>query len=62
MYEFKCEKCGSVIEKIVPVGTEKIECEHCKTEEAKKVLSNTSPPQFKGGGWAKDGYSKGNIK
>jgi putative FmdB family regulatory protein len=55
LYEFKCEKCGKVIEQIVKMGTIKIKCPACGTP-AKKIIS---VPNFIVHGFnAKNLYSK----
>lgn len=54
LYEFECPK-GTVTERIVPVGTENIECPCCKSK-AKKIMSRCTF-ELKGGGWYADGYA-----
>lgn len=53
VYEFQC-KCGNVIEDLVKMGTEAVECPKCH-ESAKRILSLCSF-ELKGGGWYADGY------
>lgn len=38
LYEFKCEKCEIITEKIVKMGTEEIECPKCGAT-AHKIIS-----------------------
>ena len=54
VYEFECPK-GTITERIVPVGTEKIECPCCQAE-ARKIMSRCTF-ELKGGGWYADGYA-----
>lgn len=54
VYEFECP-AGTVTERIVPVGTESIECPCCQ-KNAKKIMSRCTF-ELKGGGWYADGYS-----
>mgnify|MGYP006291935615 CR=1 FL=1 len=53
-YEFECPK-GHIVEKLVSMGTEEIECPECR-ENAKKIISLCTFT-LKGGGWYADGYS-----
>jgi putative FmdB family regulatory protein len=58
LYEYKCEKCEKVTERLIsnisyrPPTTE---CKHCK-DEAKLISSVPSDPQFKGKGFYKTDY------
>lgn len=54
VYEFECPN-GKVTEELVPMGTEEIDCPHCR-EKARRIIS---PCTFtlKGGGWYADGYA-----
>jgi putative FmdB family regulatory protein len=54
LYEFECPN-GTITEKLVKVGTQKIECPKCH-KKARKIISSCSFI-LKGGGWAADGYS-----
>jgi putative FmdB family regulatory protein len=54
LYEFECPK-GTITEKFVKVGTQKIECPKCH-KWARKIISSCNFI-LKGGGWAADGYS-----
>lgn len=38
LYEFKCEKCGEIIEEIVKMGTKEIDCPKCGAI-ARKIMS-----------------------
>ena len=54
VYEFECQ-CGQVVEELVKMGTEEIECPKCH-KMAKKIISKCSF-ELKGGGWYADGYA-----
>ena len=54
VYEFECQ-CGEIIEKIVRMNTETIECPKCH-KTAKKIISPCTF-ELKGGGWYADGYA-----
>jgi len=58
IYEYACEKCGKVTEKLVSISSEngEIECPDCKGI-APKIMS-ASAFHLKGGGWYSQGYSK----
>ena len=58
MHTFRCKnkECNHVEEDIVKWDTEYIECPKCKSKMYKLLTSYNF--QLKGGGWAKDGYSK----
>lgn len=47
-YDFKCNKCGSVIEVVMSFGDSTIPV--CCQESMSKVFQAT-PAVFKGGGW-----------
>jgi putative FmdB family regulatory protein len=60
LYEYKCDKCGQVMEVLVRPSDPRqgdVTCDknNC-AGQAKRVLSRTSF-MLKGGGWASDGYS-----
>lgn len=38
LYEFRCEKCEAITEKIVKIGTKEIECPKCGAA-AHKIIS-----------------------
>lgn len=52
-YEFKCG-CGELIEELVKMGTDAIDCPKCGGK-APKIMSLCSF-SLKGGGWYADGY------
>lgn len=54
VYEFQCH-CGKVIEELVKMDTETIECPICHGR-AKKIISSCYF-ELKGGGWYADGYA-----
>jgi len=54
VYEFECQ-CGHIIEKIVRMNTEQIECPKCH-KMAKKIMSPCTF-ELKGVGWYADGYA-----
>ena len=39
LYEFKCEDCGRLFEKLVSRVDSKVACTHCKSESVKKQFS-----------------------
>lgn len=56
-YEYKCEKCG-VIEVQQKISEEPLKkCPHCE-EQVTRLISVTSPPQFKGSGFYQTDYKK----
>ena len=59
IYEFRCEKCGKITSKILPIknNVKNVQCMFC-TGFSKKIMSKTNF-KLKGGGWASSGYSKG---
>ena len=59
LYQYKCVKCHSVIEIQQSMTADAPLCfeEGCGGQETVKLIS-VSAIIFKGGGWAKDGYSK----
>ncbi|ADD67080.1 regulatory protein, FmdB family [Denitrovibrio acetiphilus DSM 12809] len=60
IYEYACEKCGKVTEKLVSISSasEETECPECKGK-AIKIMS-ASAFHLKGGGWYSQGYSNDN--
>ena len=57
LYEYKCEKCGHVFEKIEPVSAPEIKkCPSCKKGKAVRQLSSPAI-QFKGTGWYVTDYA-----
>ena len=58
IYEYKCQKCEKVTEKLISnisYRPETIECPECKAE-AQRIPSGTGAPQFKGTGFYKTDY------
>jgi putative FmdB family regulatory protein len=56
IYEFACQKCGTLVEEMLKVDQRgPTKCAHCGGR-MKRVISRTSF-QLKGGGWYKDLYS-----
>ena len=59
IYEYKCEKCGHEISKLVKMDAPAPACEKCaeagEEQPMKKKVSETGF-HLGGGGWAKDGY------
>ena len=41
VFDFKCEKCGHVQEKVVGLKEEEIKCEKCESTKLKKLLSGS---------------------
>jgi putative FmdB family regulatory protein len=57
LYEYKCEKCGHVFEKIEPMSAPEVKkCPNCKKGKAVRQLSS-SAIQFKGTGWYVTDYA-----
>lgn len=44
IYEFECESCGARCEELVAAGTEEMRCPECGAADARRLLSNVSPP------------------
>lgn len=45
IYEYKCEKCNTVVEKVYSMQQEKpqkVKCPECATQTAYRVFSNTT--------------------
>ena len=61
IYEYACKKCGAKFEAIKKFSESKATqpCTQCG-EASERTIIPSKPPSahFKGGGWAKDGYSK----
>lgn len=65
LYQFRCEECGEIFEEFMKVfidaerkdQSEYPVCPKCKSEDVIKQISCFNF-HLKGGGWAKDGYSK----
>lgn len=61
IYEYVCEKCGSLIEVIQKVSDERLKrCRSCRGK-LEKVVSRTSF-QLKGSGWYLTDYSRSNAE
>lgn len=61
IYEFQCKKCNQIIEEMIEIECDEIECPLCKGR-AKKIISNVSfkllyDPKVDKVGWANDGYA-----
>ncbi|MHB8407898.1 MAG: FmdB family zinc ribbon protein [Acidiferrobacterales bacterium] len=56
-YEYECPKCGEKFELIQKIS-ENNPPQHCEGTDAKRIISKPALFVLKGGGWAKDGYSK----
>ena len=61
IYEYKCIKCGKVLEHFIKNIKKTLNplCfgESCNGEPTERIVSGASF-QLKGGGWYKDGYTK----
>lgn len=53
LYDFKCEQCGKVVEKIVPSSVEQIPCDGCSNDSKYFMKRLVSAGSFilKGNGW-----------
>ena len=63
LYEYKCNKCGNIIEVYQKMTESKFKvlfCDNCNEEVTVTRCICGSFFLLKGGGWAKDGYSKSN--
>jgi putative FmdB family regulatory protein len=59
IYEFECEECGERFEELVAAGVEVSPCPACGTREARRLLSQVSPPgRQPRGSKARSGESK----
>jgi putative FmdB family regulatory protein len=57
IYEYRCEKCGHEFEREQRITEPAVKrCPSCKSQKAKRLISNTSFV-LKGAGWYKDLYS-----
>lgn len=44
IYEFECKECGERFEELVAAGAVDVACPQCDATEARRLLSNVSPP------------------
>jgi len=58
IYEYACEKCGTITERLESITSEnkETECKECG-EQAARIMS-ASAFHLKGGGWYSQGYNK----
>jgi putative FmdB family regulatory protein len=56
IYEYICPWCNEYCEKILPYKQD-LECPKCPGEILMSPLVSVPGIQFKGNGWAKDGYA-----
>ena len=61
IYDVRCEDCDKVWESFQKMSDPLPACPACGSEKVRKVLSAPGIA-FKGGGWARDGYAKGQPK
>jgi len=40
IFEYKCEECGAVFEKLVHSSDEKVECDKCSSDHVDKLFSS----------------------
>lgn len=57
IYEYKCEDCGKIFEKMQRMSDPAPVCESCLSERVSKLISLGSFA-LAGGGWYRDGYQK----
>lgn len=59
IYEFRCEKCGRINVRSLPISSKQdtVVCEKCGEYKAKRMISS-STFVLKGGGWYAEGYNK----
>lgn len=57
IYEYQCESCGKVFEKMESINSENKAqpCVSCGAEAKRKISASSF--QLKGGGWYSSGYS-----
>jgi putative FmdB family regulatory protein len=58
IYEYRCEVCEHMFEKLVRAASPKVRCPECEGVNLSKRIS-LGGFILKGDGWFKDGYSKG---
>ena len=60
IYEYKCAECKAISEFMVNLRDVdfKPSCKKCESKNVVRLISRSSFA-LKGGGWYKDGYSKG---
>lgn len=60
VYEYRCSDCKEISEFLVNLRDVdfKPRCPECGSKDLKRLISRSSFA-LKGGGWYKDGYSKG---
>jgi len=60
IYEFRCERCGMVVEFILPVGsgTAPEPCGQCGLALERVVISTTGRPIFRGRGFHETDYGR----
>lgn len=59
IYEFRCEECGKINVKRLPISSKQdtVMCDYCNEYKAKRIISQ-STFVLKGGGWYADAYNK----
>lgn len=59
IYEYTCQKCGYTTEKLrsMTLRDAPIQCGECGSKLI-RIVSRTSEPKFKGGGWTEKHYTK----
>lgn len=59
IYEFKCEECGKINVRSLPMSSKQdtVMCDYCSEYKAKRIISQ-STFVLKGGGWYVDSYNK----
>ena len=58
IYEYRCGECSHQFEKLVRAQGTEAKCPECGSGQVTKLVSSGGFI-LKGGGWYKDGYSKG---
>lgn len=60
IYVYECQECYDTKEELQKSSDEPLrDCEACGKEDSLKKVIGLSSFVLKGGGWYKDGYSKG---
>jgi putative FmdB family regulatory protein len=60
LYEYECKTCKTYVEKLQGFNAKAPNCEKCEEKMRRKISQSSFA--LKGGGWYKDGYTKGNEK
>lgn len=63
IYVYECQECSAIKEALQKSSEEPLrDCEACEKEDSLQRVIGLSSFVLKGGGWYKDGYSRGDKK